>query len=174
MFFKEFLQKKALKKARQNLDVRYLDIGDFKSVGFVLSVDTEIVPEAINNMISILEHRGVEYKGLVLNLNNKNNVFDCDNENIIVLGKGGINFAGIPDISKVNDFIKIEYDLLIDFSLDYSFAADYIVKSTASHFRIGRINYPDHPYDFVISNKDVSHRTYISSLIHYLSSIKAL
>jgi hypothetical protein len=174
MFFKEFLRRKALRKTRQNLDVRYLNIGDFKCVGFVLSVDSEIVPEAINNMISILEYRGVEYKGVILNLYDKNNVIKCDNDNIIVLERGDVNFIGIPDISKVNDFIEIEYDVLIDFSLTYSFVSDYIVKSTASHFRIGRMNYTDHPYDFVISNDDVSHRTYISSLIHYLSSIKAL
>jgi hypothetical protein len=174
MFFKEYLRKKALRKTRQTLDVKYLNIGDFKSVGFILPVNSEVLPEAINSMMYIMEHRGVEYKGLVLNIYDKKNVFKCDNDNIFLMDRDSMKYADIPDISKAGDFFKIEYDLLIDFSCVYSFTTDFLVKSTISHFRAGRLNYTDHPYDLVISNSDSTHRTYISSLIHYLSSIKAL
>ncbi|MEA4868165.1 MAG: hypothetical protein EOM61_02555 [Bacteroidia bacterium] len=173
MFFKEYIQKKALKKLDGTRISRYVSVENIESVGFIFNLEEENILDTIKKLVEILDKRDIKFKALAINRQNITNVSQMLDYRITVLNSKNFKYADVPQKSEIEFFTKAEYTTFIDFGANYSFANEYISKASRAIFKIGRVNYQDNPYDLLIDIKDGNHRIYLNSLIHYLSSIKS-
>ncbi len=85
-----------------------------------------------------------------------------------------INWYGLPIASFTNDFIKKEFDLLIDLNFEKEITLRYLLKSSMTHCKVGLNQGEDEVlYDFMlegISPKDLN--LFLKELLRYLEMIK--
>ena len=74
-----------------------------------------------------------------------------------------------PNMPFIDDFIRMEYDILFDLSLKEFFPVNFIVKLSPSAYKVGR--YQDtEKYDLMIDIKEEESVSYlIKQIKHYLS-----
>lgn len=175
MFFKEYIQKKALKKIDNERVSVYRSLNEIKSVGFIFSFEEENILESIKSFIEILDSRSVKFSAIGINRLKHPYPKEMLDYRITLLNRCDLNYAGVPYYNLIEQFIDNNYNLYIDFSTNYNFTSDYITRLSKSSFIIGRVNYQDNPYDLILdTNTDGAHRSYLNSIIHYLSSIRSI
>ena len=84
-----------------------------------------------------------------------------------------INWYGKPKTNTVQNFIKMDYDILIDMSAGDHFILKYIAGLSAARFKVGRFgDENDKYYDLMIMmDKNLRFDDYINQVIHYLNLI---
>jgi len=85
-----------------------------------------------------------------------------------------INWFYLPKSIFVDDFIKYEFDLLIDLNFDKISSLRFITKSSMSHCKVG-LNQGDDDliYDFMLEGIPPSDiNMFLKQLLHYLELIK--
>jgi len=84
-----------------------------------------------------------------------------------------LNWFKKPAAPEVDTFIQEPFDILIDFSSAPIYPLQYIATLSHAQMRVGKLSYPDNPYEFILSvpeNTDTSF--FIEQLKHYLLSIQ--
>ena len=82
-----------------------------------------------------------------------------------------VNFFYIPNNSFVEDFIKNDFDILIDLSVKDFFPFQYIAGMSNAKFKVGRdgINHSKY-YDFMLNiNEEITLKEYIKQICEYLT-----
>jgi|AntAceMinimDraft_17_1070374.scaffolds.fasta_scaffold03605_4 hypothetical protein len=82
-----------------------------------------------------------------------------------------LNWYHKPSNNFVNDFVKEEYDIIIDFCSEDSFPVQYITVLSKAKFKVGRYgkNHRD-IYDMMIeTDKEITLEQYIKQVTHYLT-----
>lgn len=89
---------------------------------------------------------------------------------INIFNRNEVNWYGKPILPFINDFCKVEYDILIDLSLFEWYPIRWISTLSRARFKVGSLSYTGNPYELIItidSSKDI---TYLSEqIIHYLN-----
>jgi len=89
---------------------------------------------------------------------------------INIFNRNEVNWYGKPLLPFINDFCKVEYDILIDLSMFEWFPVRWIATLSMARFKVGSLSYVDNPYELIISienNKEISYLT--EQIIHYLN-----
>jgi hypothetical protein len=90
---------------------------------------------------------------------------DCDLINI-----KDIDWLLRPKAEVAGAFIKEEFNLMFDLSIDYNFTICYISNLSAANFKIGRFAHHDHDFDFMIDiSKQPSIDFFIEQIKNYVS-----
>jgi hypothetical protein len=93
------------------------------------------------------------------------------NKNIFC--KTQLNWYNRPSSGAIDTFLETPFDILIDFSRVPIFPLQYIAALSHAAMRVGRLNYPDHPYEFLLEMPaEADDQAYIEQLKHYLLSIQ--
>ncbi|MDR3326871.1 MAG: hypothetical protein LBT04_01845 [Prevotellaceae bacterium] len=84
-----------------------------------------------------------------------------------------LNWYNRPSSNEINAFINTPFDILIDFSNEHIYPLQYIATLSRASMRVGRLAYPDNPYEFLLSMPtNADNQAYIDQLKHYLFSIQ--
>lgn len=87
-----------------------------------------------------------------------------------IFNRNEVNWYGKPLLPFVEQFCRVEYDILIDLSLIESFPIRWISTLSRSKFKVGSLSYSDNPYELIITvdnKKEISYLT--EQVIHYLN-----
>jgi hypothetical protein len=102
----------------------------------------------------------------------KNSSFHLSTIHINYYNLSEINFFGFPKSKKLNDFASINYDFLINLSMENTFSLKYLSLITKSNFKIGVYNSDDNEiYDFLLVMKIKSIEHLVEQTIFYLEQI---
>ena len=89
---------------------------------------------------------------------------------INIFGRKEVNWYGKPLIPFVEQFCKVEYDILIDLSLIELYPLRWISSLSCSKFKVGSLDYAGNPYDLTINVDSRREISYLSEqIIHYLN-----
>jgi hypothetical protein len=176
MFFIHKLQKRALSKILTDRKVEFMPLENVKSVCFIFDIEEERIFEAIKFLTDMLRSKNINYRGLAINLKNKvfpDLVLDYQ---IRLINKKDISFIGTPNYNLINKFVNEKTDLFIDLSSEYCYTHDFIARSSLASFKVGRLNYSNHPYDLQIESKSIEKSApidFLKQVFHYLTKIKS-
>lgn len=89
---------------------------------------------------------------------------------INIFNRNEVNWYGKPLIPFVDQFCRVEYDILIDLSLVEQFPIRWITSLSRSKFKVGSHSYVGNPYDLIINVDNKKEIPYLSEqIIHYLN-----
>ncbi len=174
MFLKESIQKNRLKKIDLKRVPQYKSLQEITSVGFLFNFEEDNILDTIKRLTQILDIRSIKFMALGINYEKNSYPTNILDHRIKVINKKNLKYANVPDSSLITEFLEKEFDLYIDFGSKYFFPNDFISHSSKATFKIGRLNYKGNPFDLILDNfKQGTPRSYLNSLIHYLSSIRS-
>jgi len=176
MLFTQKFQKKTLDKIVTWRKVKFISLKEVKKIIFIFDVAEDDSLDAVKFLSSYAKDNKIECYGLAIYLGKDNSAETILDHGIKLITKKDISKTGIPDPELVTRFLTEPSDLLIDFSRNYSFTHHYLVLSSISTFKIGRLNFDGNPYDLIITNYDDGNSAvgYIKKVFHYLNTIKPL
>ncbi len=91
---------------------------------------------------------------------------------INIFNKNEVNWYGKPLLPYVEQFCKVEYDILIDLSIVELFPIRWIAAISRSRFKVGSLSYTGNPYELIITVDNQKEISYLSEqIIHYLNLI---
>lgn len=84
-----------------------------------------------------------------------------------------INWFGKPTASSIQNFMKMDFDILIDMSSGKHFVLKYISGLSAAKFKVGRFAENNEAYYDLMINMDmnIGFDDYVHQVIHYLNLI---
>ena len=82
-----------------------------------------------------------------------------------------LDIFGIPNSNRVKLFLKKEFDVCINLSLDNTFVTKYITLLSKSRYRVGIYSNNDLAYNFMLKLKIKTLKYFIKKTIHYLELI---
>lgn len=173
MFFKEYVQRRAIDKLEQSGNSKYHSVQEIESVGFLFNMEEDNILETVKRLIEILDNRSIKFKALAINRQKRSYLADILDYRIKVLHKRRFRYGDIPLKNEIDHFLDQSFSTFIDFGPNHHFANYYIARATNADFKIGRVSYDPNPFDLIIDVADGNHRGYLNSLIHYLSAIKS-
>ncbi|MDP3451774.1 MAG: hypothetical protein Q8R90_02355 [Bacteroidales bacterium] len=174
MFYKEILQRRAVKKIDNERVVKFFSLPDVRSAAIIFDINEENIIDTIKSLIEIVDKKGVKFSAVAVNFSKFPYPTEFLDHRIFVLNRFDVNHIGLPKYSKIEEFVNYNFNLFIDFSPEYNFTFDYITRSSRASFRVGRCNYQNSPYDLSLENtQDNSSRNFLNSIIHYLTSIRS-
>lgn len=173
MFLKEHIQKISLNKIKLRRTPKYLSIQEVTSVGLLFNFEEDNILETIRRAIAILDRRSIKVMALGVYIDKNSLPTENLDSRIKILDKKDFKYANVPDKASIAHFLVEKFDLYIDFTTKDFFPNIFISNAAQATFKIGRQNYKGDPFDLVLDNfKNGTSRSYLNSLIHYLSSIK--
>lgn len=175
MFLKEYIQKNTLKKINNTRISKYMALQEITSVGFLFNFDEDTILETVKKLIEIMDSRSIKFMALGINNERQSYPSEILDHRIKILNRKDFTYAQVPNRDSISVFLDKEFDLFVDFGSKYFFPNDFISHSSKATFKIGRLNYAGNPFDLVLDNfKQGTARSFLNSLIHYLSSIKSV
>lgn len=181
-FFKEYIRGKALKRREPRVSPAFLNIKDVKSVGFVFVVSSPSDLEELCRVTAFLDEVSVMWKGVAVEL--KKGLLEkmhgaaggeVEVKGVDFIGKGQMDWAGIPQVGALEPFLHNEFDLFICLNASGEFTPDYIAGGVNARMSAGMCNTRYHSYPFVLEPgklEPAGYADYLKQLFHYLSIIK--
>lgn len=150
-FIKSILRKRKLARFASDIQTGLLPMREISSVNFVLDVEE---PGFDLLKADILEW--IKKTGLKANIY----FFDfrrLDKEELLLtsiqttLIKKELDWIGTPEISKVMGLLGEKSDLFVSLIDNSDFPIEFISKCAKARFKIGRVGFPGHAYDMILS-----------------------
>lgn len=142
-----------------------------KTAGVIITPTDQESFEQVKQFINYLTGKGIKVSilGYVDDKKIPENFLFWKGINLI--SRKDLNWAGVPEVQSVNDFIDQSFDLLIDLSRPESFPVQYISSLSRSAFKIGRSGSRyEESYDLLFDiNDETSLEDYIKHLSYYLN-----
>jgi hypothetical protein len=86
-----------------------------------------------------------------------------------------LNWYGKPQGMVIDNFLKEDYDILIDLSLKEFYPLTYMAVASPAKFKVGRCREDVNVFDLTIDNKnDQSLNALIKEITHYLNRIEPI
>jgi|GEM_PF-2475011 hypothetical protein len=89
--------------------------------------------------------------------------------------KSEVSWLNVPNSKFVDDFIKMDFDMLVDLNFDRNPSLYYILKTSEAHCKVGlrQPNMDNSSYDFMLESIDPTDISrFMKELLHYLELIK--
>lgn len=91
--------------------------------------------------------------------------------------KKELDWLGTPDISKISALMEEPSDLFISLIENGNFPIEFVSKCAKARFKIGRMHFPDHTYDMVISGSPTEDlrsdvRRIFAGMIEFLEKVR--
>lgn len=172
---KVFAGKYYLNKNKNNIIRNRLisNLDDAKSVGIIYILEDEAAYNQITRFIKLLQDKQITVKAIGYFEGNIRPIYAIEKLSLDYYDKKDLNWFNKPKSSYVNDFVKMEFDILIDLSLTDIFQTKYISTFSKSKFKVGKGGeFNKEIFDLMI---DINNKTtldeFITLIIHYLSII---
>lgn len=139
----------------------------------MMSYKFDVENNALTRLKGVIKNNRIETKMLIYYPQNKlpDNVISSPNK--ILFSDKETTWIGRPKLTEVQDFLNEEFDLLIDMSSDECFPLHYAAVFSKAAFKVGRMSYPDSPYDFLLMGEEhADDEKFIKDLELYLAKFK--
>jgi hypothetical protein len=151
------------------------NLGKAKYIGILYTVGDEKQYQTICEFVKTLQDERKEIKAIGF-VNNKNIPHYCYPKLAYdYFTSKNLNWYLKPSTHFINDFIKKDFDMLIDLSIDSCFPIQYIGGLSKAKFKVGRygIN-PLNFYDLMLEvDEKIKLGDYIKYITHYLTILNS-
>src|SRR5574344_1127236 len=169
---KHFLKKYiAERKAVRSVDV--VSLQRAKSVGLLCNITTEDTYKEIYEVFASLQAAN-RYVWLLGYIDDKIVPFYCLQQlSADYFCNKDLTWYGKPEKVQVDDFLKTEFDILIDFSNERSDIFELILSLSRAHFIVGAQQEYANSYDLLIqTDKPMEHRELLKTITYYTQQLK--
>ncbi len=149
------------------------DFSKVKTVGIVYVVPSERDFKIISSFVKFFQDQNKNVKALGFTNSDMVPHFCFPKLTYDYYTKKDLNWYNKPSSNFVDDFIKNEYDLMIDLTTSFEFSTRYIAYNSKSLFKVGKMNDKNlvH-YDLLLDvTDDISLHDYTDHIKHYLTHI---
>jgi hypothetical protein len=171
---KRSIGRRALKKQckQQQCKRKFHNFNTAKSVG-ILYLYSTATDNDIHLLTKFLTERNIKVQALAYSPESTPPPSFVTTINKRLFCKEQLNWFGKPSSGEVDNFIRSEFDILIDFSDAPCYPVQYITTLSRAQMRVGKAAYPGNPYEFILSIPEQGdNRFFIEQLKHYLLSIQ--
>ncbi len=149
-----FMLRRKLKTGKRKKEV--INLEEAKKVGIVFNATDEIVFELIKKFSKSLVSKGIEVYSIGFVDQDKLIDHYLYRKGFIFFTKKQINWYMKPVNEEIESFIRKEFDILIDLTLQENFPLKYIVALSKAKFKVGRLIEGDYIHDMMIDiNKEI-------------------
>jgi len=141
-----------------------------KTVGIIFVYD-HLVLQAVEELKAFLSAKNIQCKALAYYLDKEVPLKLVGNPYIRYFNKHEVNWCCKCLSAEANLFINQNFDILIDFSITNIPIMRHLPLLSLAKMKVGRYSYPDHPYDFVLSDSNAKPGVFVEALKHYLLTI---
>ncbi|MFP4060519.1 MAG: DUF6913 domain-containing protein [Bacteroidota bacterium] len=167
---REYILKKACKQEIRSRSVS--NLYDAKTIGILFDATSKDDFGKVKKLLNSLTEKGL--KIFIIGFVNSKEVPD-----VYLIRKGfnffcrkDLNWYGKPVVPFVDEFIKKEFDILINLDLNNTYPLHYIECLSKAHFKAGRMFPGNEDHDIMIDiNLEPTLDFLISQIIHYLAEI---
>jgi len=165
-----FLNRELKKRRRLK---RPKSLGQIKTVGIIYMIPPESELNVISEFVKFFQDRNKTVKALGFTNTDLVPHYCFPKLTYDYYTKKNLNWYGKPSSKFVDDFIKNDFDIMIDISCVPSFSINYIGYMSVAGFKMGKLNDENlKHYDFMFNvPDDITLAEYTKQIKHYLTNI---
>lgn len=175
MFFKQSLQKKALRRIEAERVADFVSLENVQSIALLMSgVDRDILEaKAIIEKNFTLKDGAFRVICIGCEALPKKGELELELP-IISIYKRDLNYYGLPRNKDLAPVLKQGVDLFIDATTSKDFSSLYISKRVNASFKVGRSILKENPFDFVLEGtEELPVVEFLNRVLFYLKNIKS-
>ncbi len=167
----QFVLNKEIPKVKRERNIVNLD--NARTVGIIYILKDEHTYNQITRFVKFLQDKQISTKAIGYFDGNIKPIYAIEKLSLDFYNRKDINWYGKPSGNYVNDFLKQEFDILIDLTLSDSYPTKYLAALSVAKFKVGKGGKDkDKIFDFMIKlNNDTTLDEFISLLTLYLEII---
>jgi len=172
---KVFTAKYYLSKHKNNVlrNRKISNLNEAKSIGIVYKLEDETTYNHITRFVKLLQDKQINVKAIGYFEGNVRPIYAIEKLSLDFYDKKDINWFNKPSGKYVNDFIKTEFDILIDLSIEDIYQTKFISTLSRAKFKVGKGGgFNTEIFDLMIDlNQKTTLDEFIILIVHYLSII---
>lgn len=187
-FIKEYIRNKTLKGKSAQTSATYVNLRDVRSIGFLYNIASPNFLEELKDITTFLDKQGILYwglaietkRGLLPQMETDNDVPDflkeLENKEVSFVERLHLDWLGIPNSDKIDNFLKRDFDLFISLNSTADFTLEYIIREVKAKLIVGMQNIPNSRYTLVLEGENkttLGYMDYLRQVFHYLHVIKS-
>ena len=166
-FIKKYFFNKYLAENKPDRNVSIGSLSRASSIGILCEITDEDSYKEIFYIFSKLQEHGHQVR-LIGYVNDKEVPFYCLPQlTADYFSQKHLNWYGIPNMEQIHDFLKEDYDLLIDFSYRPNMPMQAILALSHAKFIVGRDPESQNSYDLFIDAVNSNYLKYLEAVSTY-------
>ena len=173
----KFFRKRKIKKYISDIPTGILPLSEISTVNVVIDVEEPEFDVLKEEILAWSRKQGI-----------KVNIYFFDfrklgQEELLLTSitttilKKELDWLGTPDMSKISALMEEPSDLFISLIENGNFPIEFVSKCAKARFKIGRMHFPDHAYDMVISGSPTEDlrsdvRRIFAGMIEFLEKVR--
>lgn len=155
-FIKDIFRKRKLKKFASEVTTGFIPMDKISSANFVVDVEEPEFDNLKNDIMAWGRETGINTSIYFLDFRKlgKEELLLTSIQTTIL--RRDLDWIGTPDVSKVMNLLGEKSDLFVSLIDNGEFPIEFIGKCTKARFKMGRTEYPGHPYDMIISGNQTA------------------
>jgi len=168
---KRFFLRKYLKENRVNRDRQMVSVRNARSIGILCQITNEDSYKSIYAIFSKLQSENHNVR-LVGYIDDKEVPFYCLPQlTCDFFSNKHLNWYGKPMMPQLQDFLKLDLDMLIDFSYQDTAPIESLLALTKAHFIIGQNPGTAQYYDLFINDSNKQYGNFLNAIYKYTSKL---
>jgi len=170
-WIKKYFLKKYLAENKPNRSVQIMPLHKAKTIGLLCEITDEDSYKDIFYIFTKLQERGHQVR-LVGYINDKEVPFYCLPQlTADYFCQKHLNWYGIPNMEQIQDFLKEDYDMIIDFNYRLHPAVQSILALSHAKFIVGRLGECQNAYDLFLNDTTSSNLKYLEAVNKYTQKL---
>ena len=170
-FIKKYFFNKYLAENKPNRNVSIVSLSRARSIGILCEITDEDSYKEIFYIFSKLQEHGHQVR-LIGYVNDKEVPFYCLPQlTADYFSQKHLNWYGIPNMVQIQDFLKEDYDLLIDFNYRPQLPIRAILSLSHAKFIVGREPESQCFYDLFIDSVKTNYLKYLEAVSIYTEKL---
>jgi len=168
---KNYFLNKYLSGNKPNRKVQLVPLEKAKNIGILCEITDEDSYKSIFSIFTRLQEAGHNVK-LMGYVNDKEVPFYCLPQlTADYFSNKHLNWYGLPVMEQIQDALKVEYDVLIDFNYRYHGAIKSFLSLTRSNLIIGRVPEYQECCDLYFNAADIDYMNYLKVIRDYTQKL---
>lgn len=164
---KNYFLKKYISDNKPQRNVQLVDLNHAKSIAMLCEITNEDSYKNIFQIFTKLQNSGRQVK-LIGYVNDTAVPFYCLPQlSADYFCNKNLNWFGMPNLIQLQDFLKVEYDMLIDFNTNLYQPIQALLALSKSRFIVGRQDGSRNHYDLFINDDKTDNNKFLESIHNY-------
>ncbi|MEG0519488.1 MAG: hypothetical protein RR555_11610 [Bacteroidales bacterium] len=187
-FIKEYIRNKTLRNKSVQTNATFVNLRDIRSIGFLYNISSPNFLEELKNIAVFLDKQGILYWGLAIETKKgflpqmetaddmPDFLRELEENQISFVERLHLDWLGIPNSEKIDNFLKRDFDLFISLNNTGDFTLEYIIRDVKAKLIVGMQNIPGSRYTLVLEGENkatLGYTDYLQQVFHYLHVIKS-
>lgn len=142
-----------------------------RSIGLICEITNEDSYKSIFHVFARLQESGRNVR-LIGYVNDKEVPFYCLPQlTADYFCNKHLNWYGLPNMVQLNDFVKMDFDMVIDFNYRYNSPVKALLSLTRARFIIGRMSECASLYDLYLDCANCDNLKYLEAIHNYTQKL---